>query len=70
MSAAIRISNEIYQDAKDTAQAEFRSIPQQLELWARIGKCALDNPDLPIEFIRELVISKRQGRSLAEPFAF
>ena len=68
MSAAIRISDEVYQDARKIASAEFRSVPQQVELWARVGKCALENPDLPIEFIRELISTKNQDRSLAEPF--
>jgi hypothetical protein len=35
-----------------------------------IGKCALDNPDLPIEFVRDLLIAKHQDKSLAEPFKF
>ncbi len=35
-----------------------------------VGKCALDNPDLPIEFIKDLLTSKYQDRSLAEPFSF
>ncbi len=26
--------------------AEFRSIPYQIEYWAKFGKCTLDNPDL------------------------
>ena len=38
--------------------------------WARVGKCALDNPDLPIEFVRDLLISKNMDKSLAEPFEF
>ncbi len=70
MGIAIRIDETIYNDAKKVARAECRSIPNQIEFWARIGKCALDNPDLPIEFIKELLISKNQDRSLAEPFEF
>ena len=70
MSKPIRIDDEIYNDAKKTAKAEHRSIPHQIEFWAKIGKCALDNPDLPIEFIKVLLISKQQDRSLAEPFSF
>lgn len=35
-----------------------------------IEKCALDNPDLPIEFIKDLLISKNADKSLAEPFNF
>ncbi|MGE3919743.1 MAG: ParD-like family protein [Gammaproteobacteria bacterium] len=70
MGIPIRIDESIYNDAKRVASAECRSIPNQIEFWAKIGKCALDNPDLPIEFIRELLISKNQDKSLAEPFEF
>jgi hypothetical protein len=70
MSIPIRINETIYNDAKKVARAEFRSIPNQIEFWAMIGKCALDNPDLPIEFVKDLLISKQQDRSLAEPFKF
>lgn len=70
MGVPVRIDEAIYNEAKKTARAEFRSIPHQIEFWAKIGKCALENPDLPIEFIRDLLISKAQDRSLAEPFQF
>ena len=45
MGVPIRIDEEIYEEAKRVAKAECRSVPQQIEYWARIGKCALDNPD-------------------------
>jgi hypothetical protein len=70
MGVPIRINETIYNDAKKIAYAEFRSIPHQIEYWAKIGKCALDNPDLPIEFIRDIVIAKHLDKSLAEPFNF
>jgi hypothetical protein len=70
MGIPIRIDETIYQEAKKIARAERRSIPHQIEFWAMIGKCALDNPDLPIEFVKDLLISKHQDRSLAEPFQF
>ena len=68
MGVPIRIHESIYNEAKKTARAECRSIPNQIEFWALIGKCALDNPDLPIEFIKEILIAKNQDKSLAEPF--
>jgi hypothetical protein len=68
MGVPIRVSNEIYSAAKKTATAEYRSISNQIEFWAQIGKCALENPDLPIEFLRDVLIAKNQDRSLAEPF--
>lgn len=70
MGVPIRIDESIYGEAKKVAKGEFRSIPNQIEYWARVGKCALDNPDLPIEFVKELLISKNMDRSLAEPFHF
>jgi hypothetical protein len=70
MGVPIRIDETIYNEAKKTARAEHRSIPHQIEFWAMIGKCALDNPDLPIEFVKDLLISKHQDRSAAEPFKF
>ena len=68
MGTAIRIDDEIFLAAQRVARAERRSIPQQIEFWALVGKTALENPDLPVEFVRELLISKHTDRALAEPF--
>ncbi len=68
MSIAIQIDDELYATAQNTAKGEYRSAEAQIAFWARLGKAALDNPDLPIEFIREILISKSQERELAEPF--
>jgi hypothetical protein len=70
MGIPIRIDEAIYNEAKKVAKGEHRSIPHQIEFWAMVGKCVLDNPDLPTDFVRELLIAKRQDRSLAEPFKF
>ena len=70
MGIPIRIDDDIYEDARKIAKAECRSIPGQIEFWAKIGKCALDNPDLPIEFVKDLLISRNSDRTLAEPFNF
>ena len=53
MSISIRIDDALY----ETAKAEMRSIPQQVSYWAKIGRAALDNPDLPIEFVRDTLIA-------------
>ena len=33
-------------------------------------KLEMDNPDLPIEFIKDILIAKSTDSSLAEPFEF
>lgn len=68
MGTPIRINDDIYLAAQRVAGAERRSIPQQIEFWALVGKTALENPDLPTDFVRELLISKHTDRALAEPF--
>ena len=60
MSTEIRIDEELYKKAKLAAETESRSVPLQIAYWARIGKAALDNPDLPGEFIRNILAAKEQ----------
>ena len=68
MTMTISIDDGLYQQAKMQAQAERRSITQQIEWWATIGKAALDNPDLPIDFIHDLLIANAEDKALATPF--
>ncbi|MCL1940739.1 MAG: ParD-like family protein [Synergistaceae bacterium] len=64
----VRISVEMYDLAYMTAEGVKRSVTGQIEYWARLGRAAEDNSDLPIEFIRDILISKGQNRRLAENF--
>lgn len=58
MSISIRINEDLYNQAK---------IPNQIEYWAKIGKNAIANPDLPIDMIKDLLIAKNEQ---SEPFEF
>ncbi|MCH2205352.1 MAG: ParD-like family protein [Lentisphaerales bacterium] len=61
MSAqTVRLSGQFVKDAKAHAAAEDRSIPKQIEYWAKIGRIAIDNPDLPYSFIQELLIADNE----------
>ncbi len=68
MGMPVRIEDELYQQAKIAAQGECRTIAGQIEFWAKVGKAALDNPDLPIEFVRELLVARKEDRSQCTPF--
>lgn len=68
MGMPVRIDDELYEQAKAQAQAERRTIAGQIEFWALVGKAALDNPDLPIDFVRDLLVARAEGRTLATPF--
>jgi hypothetical protein len=65
---SVRIDRALYEQAKLDASAEHRSIPGQIELWAKVGRAAIDNPDLPVSFITEALASLAEPREQATPF--
>lgn len=67
-STSIRIDQTLYEQAKTDAAAEHRTIAGQVEFWAKIGRAALDNPDLPVAFIAESLASMAEPREHATPF--
>ena len=66
MTRAVRVSEELVQQAKIYSEIDKRSITGQIEHWARIGKCAEENPDLTYGLIREILMGiteLQQGES-------
>ena len=49
---AIRLPVNLINAAKTSARANMRTVPAQIAYWSKIGKAAIDNPDLPISFIQ------------------
>jgi hypothetical protein len=68
-STSIRIDQTLYDQAKRDAAAEHRTIAGQVEYWAKVGRAALDNPDLPVGFIAESLSSMAEPRDEATAFA-
>jgi hypothetical protein len=68
MGMPVRINDALYEQARAQAQAERRTIAGQIEFWALVGRTALDNPDLPIDFVRDLLVARAEGPTLATPF--
>lgn len=56
MATAVRISDTLLKDARKYSKVDHRSLTGQIEHWARIGKCAEENPDLTYELIKEIFI--------------
>jgi hypothetical protein len=67
-STSIRIDQTLYDQARSEARAEHRTIAGQVEYWAKIGRAALDNPDLPVSFIAESLASMAEPREEATAF--
>lgn len=68
MSISVRLDDELVNQARSAAKAEFRTVQGQLEFWAKVGRAALDNPDLPAEFIAESLMAMSEPRNEATPF--
>lgn len=68
-STSIRIDQKLYNQAKQDAAAEHRTIAGQVEYWAKVGRAALDNPDLPVSFVAESLASMAEPREDATTFA-
>lgn len=68
MGMSVRIDNDLYAQAKTEAAAEHRTIAGQIEFWAKVGRATLDNPDLPVSFIAESLVSMAESRNSAIPF--
>ena len=59
-STAVSLSEEIINEASVHAPINSRSVPQQIEHWAKIGKIAEENPDLPYEFIKGAIEAREE----------
>ena len=67
----IRISDDLANDAKLYGKVQHRSVPRQIEHWARIGKIAEENPDLPFNMVEDIIIGLESLNSgIVEEYQF
>jgi hypothetical protein len=71
MPKAIRISDELAITAAIFAGVEGRSVAGQVEYWAKLGRVADENADLPVSLIKEILIARAQVQNgLKTPYVF
>ncbi len=56
MTTAVRVSDKLLREARLRGKLDNRSIKGQIEHWAMIGKCAEENPDLPYNLIKDILL--------------
>ena len=56
MTTAVRVTDKLVREARIYSKIDNRSITGQIEHWAKIGKCAEENPDLTYSIIKEIFI--------------
>lgn len=67
-TVSVRIDESLVNAARMTAKAEFRTVQGQVEFWAKVGRAALDNPELPASFIAESLMSMAEPREESTVF--
>jgi hypothetical protein len=71
MPRAVKISDELASTAAVFAGVEGRSLAGQVEYWAKLGRVADENADLPVSLIKEILIARAQVQSgLKTPYVF
>lgn len=56
MTTAVRVSENLVREARLVSAVDNRSVTGQIEHWARVGKCAEDNPELTYRVIKNILI--------------
>lgn len=67
----LRLDEDLIKEATIEAKASFRTMPKQIEYWAKIGSAALANPDLPADFIADCLEGLEEIKAgKSEPFDY
>ena len=61
----IEVDQQLYQDAAAEAAQNKITVDEQVEIWARVGRTALANPDMPAAAIESILTAQKQPN---EPF--
>ena len=64
---SVQIDEELFNAAKIEGATNSLSPEQQINFWAKVGRNAIANPDLPVDFIAQTLLAKDQE---TEPFNF
>jgi len=71
MAAAVKVSADLFEKAKIKSKVFKRSIAGQIEYWAKIGQMIEDNPELPLQFIQNILIGKEEIKAgKGTPYVF
>ncbi len=71
MATAVKVSDDLFEKAKIKSKVFKRSIAGQIEYWAKIGQMIEDNPELPLQFIQNILIGKEEIKAgQGTPYVF
>jgi ParD-like antitoxin of type II bacterial toxin-antitoxin system len=62
MGIAVNLDNDLVRIARSYSGAESRSVPKQIEHWAKIGRIAEENPDLNYKAVKVILLGLEDVR--------
>ncbi|MFT4926760.1 MAG: hypothetical protein ACI8WB_002858 [Phenylobacterium sp.] len=60
MTINVRLDKHLVTKAKIHAQAQNRTVAQQIEFLAKVGQMMIDNPDLSYGFVSEALLATEE----------
>ncbi len=60
MAISVRLDDHLVSTAKVHAEAENRSVPKQIEYWAKIGQIMIENPELSYGVVHESLLATQE----------
>lgn len=63
MPQPVKLSDELINDARIYAKSMHRTPTKQIEYWARIGKLAEENPELPLGFVIDMLVGIEETKA-------
>ena len=58
MGRVVKLNEEFVLKVAKEAKSHKRSVPKQIEFYYTLAAAALENPNMPIDWVRDLLISK------------
>ena len=56
MGITVNLDKELVSSARAYSQVQSRSVPKQIEHWAKIGRLVEENPDLSYRVIQSILL--------------
>ena len=63
MGTPVSLDSSLVKSAKSHSLSQSRSVPKQIEHWAKIGRIAEENPELSYRVIREILIGLKDAET-------
>ena len=71
MPKSVMLPDELVEQARRNGEHSGLSIPEQIVHWSTIGKTAEENPDLPVSFIKDILLARQEEKDgLFTPYEF